>query len=353
MLMKNLINLFIICLLASCHPQRNDLEKVDELLETRFDKTLFTAFAWLNLGQYTPEDTAGMDPVIREVFTLTFEQLDSLEIQSIKEEYRKYEESYGRMFDYILTIFSLNCTQPPVIETLYDELKAWGDSIGKPDNWSLKRIQELEPLAASLTHFYRDAEITEVATRVQPVYDSVAKAYRQLAVQKLSDAMVFTGASWESLDRIEKVVIIPNLLGSPGEMGPEYKGVKYDIKGPKSQVVFYTHEFVHSIVHPLLEEPDVKERIHAFVGSQLSGADTTPAWKSYPEPGIFFEECLVRALDAHIMNMGKDDGPEKIRKYLDFEESRGFIFCHQISSLLRHFDPAQSQLSDLINEILQ
>jgi len=52
------------------------------------------------------------------------------------------------MFDYILSIFSINCTQPPLIEVLYDELKAYGDSTGKPDKWSLNRIRELEPLAA-------------------------------------------------------------------------------------------------------------------------------------------------------------------------------------------------------------
>lgn len=350
--MRCLFILLITLSFISCNQSQSTRQKVDDLLEVRFDKTLFTSFAWMNIGMYAPGDTSAMDDVGKNVYTMIYRRLDSAQIRSIRDQYISYQETYGRMFDYILSIFSINCTQPPLIEALYDELKAYGDSIGKPDTWSLNRIRELEPLAAELTQFYKEADMEQVARSVQPLYDSIGDAYRKLAVEKLTDAMLFTGVKWEELDRIKKVVIVPNLLGFPGEMGPEYKGVKYDIKGPKSQVVFYTHEFVHSMVHPLLEAPGVKEKINAFVNTEKARIDTTKAWESYAEPVIFFEECLVRALDAHIMNIGKADGPEKIKKYLDFEESRGFIFCHQVSEMLMHYDPSESNLKELVNQII-
>jgi hypothetical protein len=257
------------------------------------------------------------------------------------------------MFDYIATIFAINCTQPPVIKPMIAELRAYGDSIGKPDTWSLNRLNELESWAVELNRFYVGAGLEEVMEAVRPVYNSIGAAYRSQAVRKIGEAIEYTGVEWEALGHIQKVVIIPNLLGSPGEMGPEYKGLKYDIKGPKSNVVFYTHEFLHSIVHPMLQSPDIQEQIVRMVESRMESIDSTKAWKSYPDPSLFFEECLVRALDAHITNIGVKDADEKIKKYLDFEDSRGFIFCHAIFGLLERNDQGESRVDGLLASLTE
>ncbi|MFO7616491.1 MAG: DUF4932 domain-containing protein [Bacteroidales bacterium] len=293
-----------------------------------------------------------MDELNRRVYSLVHARLDSAGRAAIRNQYRVYREQYDWMFGYIATIFAINCTHPPVIQPMTDALRAYGDSTGNPDTWSLNRMMELEAWAADLSRFYVDAGLEEAMEVVRPAYDSIGAAYRDQAVRRIGDAIEYTGVEFDDLGHIQKIVIIPNLLGPQGEMGPEYRGIKYDIKGPKSQVVFYAHEFLHSIVHPMLQSPDIEKQIARIVESRMGRIDSTKAWKSYPEPSLFFEECLVRALDARIMNAGEQDADAKIRKNLDFEESRGFIFCGAISSFLEGFERRDGRLEEEVGGLL-
>jgi len=344
MTFRSTLLLLLMTLFVSCQ-QLNTTERiVDQWIEVRYDPSLFTAFAWINQGKYDLEDTLSMDEINRKVYSMVYKSLDSGSINSIKSQYQKYLKEYEWMFDYIATIFAINCTPPPVIKPLITELRAYGDSTGETDTWSLNRLMELENWGLDLSDFNAEANLPRVMETVKPFYDSIGSAYRSLAVEKISDVIDYTGISWEALGHIRKVIIVPNLLGPSGEMGPEYMGLKYDIKGPKSQVTFYTHEFLHSVVHPMLQSPDIQKDIIQIVQSRMDVIDSTKAWMSYPDPSLFFEECLVRVLDSHIMNLGIENAGEKITSTLNEEVARGFVLCHELSDFFNQYQPGKSQL---------
>jgi hypothetical protein len=229
-------------------------------------------------------------------------------------------------------------------------LHDYNKAMGIEDSWTLNRLEELDSLPQVLTRFYREARLGSILESCKTAYDTVRSQYDAVARTGILKTLRFMKTDPENLRDIREIVIIPNLIGPGGEMGPEYRGVKYDIKGPRSSVSFSPHEFIHSLAGPLVREIGYEEAIQRITDPVWGEIENTPARKSYPDKMVYFEECLVRSLDGFITC---DKNPAKLEKILEAEKKRGFILVENMVPVLESYSASSNSFADFFPEFLK
>ncbi|MFO7652660.1 MAG: hypothetical protein R6X25_02455 [Candidatus Krumholzibacteriia bacterium] len=318
-------------------------------IEVRHDEALFATFAWLNLAGKTAADTAGLAPAGRHAWERLREVVSAADLARYRTHHAELDAAYGHMVDYLGTVLALNMSPPPELRVLSVELSEWNATHGVEDRWTEKRLAELEPLAAIIREFYGRYPVRAIFEECRPWYEPVGASDLQRAgdvVRRSVDTLRLAAGELPALSRI---AIVPNLLGSRGEMGPEYRGVKYDVKGPRVSSTYRAHEFLHSLVAGCTRDPAARERIIAAIGPTWEAAAGTPAVGSYPDPVLWFDDCLVRALDAVVMH--PDDADARTREAA-FEAERGFTLVPDILAALDAFARAEVSFPGWFPELL-
>jgi len=304
-------------------------------IEVRQVEALFAVQAWLDQAGKTAADTAGMTPLRREVW----ERLHAMLTDADRARYAAVHDSlharYDHMLGYLGMVLALNMSPPPELRILDAELRAWNEAHGVRDRWTENRLAELGPLADAVRDLHARYPVAALFRRYRPQYEAVGASDLSRAGDVVRRSIDYLRLGAAQLPALERIVIVPHLVGPRGEMGPTYRGIKYDVKGPRQSPVYRAHEFLHSLVAGSTRAPAARERIVAATAAAFARADGTPAAGTYGDPVIWFDECLVRALDAKVMH---PDDPQAIAREAAFEAGRGFVLVPDIVAALAEFE---------------
>ena len=221
-------------------------------------------------------------------------------------------------------------------------------------DWQFRRIRPDSELGYSVTA-ERLKDFPDVLNdflitgKLDDVWDEVKADYvaeiRKYNIDGMQHQMDFL---WEYL-RMERrdmltLVNIPNLLDTHYHaIGAHYENYYYTVESPGSHAYgLNTHEYLHSIVNPLVMAATVDSDSELFVYYK-AGKDKPI--QSYRDPVTFTFECLVRALDIRLRVLLTDDPAYKklIEDRVDELTELGLTLTRAFYNMLADYE--QSELS--------
>jgi len=316
---------------TSCSSESTDPDKLTQDIMSKYkfnyDETLFTTYAWIRYaGHLQGKEMPDSEPV-----RMLISHLDSVMSERARTDlladYNKYYDQFDYMLEYIASVFAVNSTPPPAIRCRLEELATYRNVSDSTDSWTLNRMREIAPLGEILSSFYTENDIADLIRACSPYYIETGKTYAGLAEAQISASIKFMRTLPAELSHIKEVRLIPNLLENANtEMGFQYMGVKYDIKGSNREARYHPHEFTHSLVAPSSRNDAYKQRITAITSRIWENVKDTPAGKSYRDPVSYFDETLVRVISNIIYyDTQTGDGAARFNKMRETEESNGWI----------------------------
>ena len=320
----------------------------------RSDETLFTTFAYITIGTFNDVDRGKMTPLKEFVWRQLNASLDPAYKERIRKDIAPL--AADRMFEYNATMLALNCTPPPEIRFLKEELEAHVLGRGGDIERAMQNFQGLENMPTLLTEFYEKAAIGGLYEDCRPWHDDAVSKYEEKVTSLLGRALDYLGMSREEMSTTyERIVIIPNLIGPRGSaMGPVWKGVKYDVYSPWEGISWSPHEFIHDMVAPLTKSRKHETLILRIVESVLEDIQGTPAAQYYPDPVDFFDECLVRTIDHIVTRDWKNPlERERIRTALTDHAGRGFVLCLPMLEILAGYESAGGTFAEFFPDFLK
>jgi hypothetical protein len=327
--------------LAAADPPARTHHKI----EVRNDETLFTMFAYITIGTFEVFDPGKMPPIKRFVWTRLDRTLDPAVKRRVKDECRPLR---GRMFEYNATMLALNCTPPPDIRFQRQELvESYQDETLAHD--ALAMFSGLESLPERLTRFYREARILDLYSDCAPWYDDAVAKLESVVSNGIAAALTYLKVpESDFLAGVEKVVIIPNLIGPRGSaMGPVWRRVKYDVQTPWDVIDYSAHEFVHDMVAPLTRSGKNRAALAAIAERAMNSAPQTPAVQYYPDPIDYFDESLVRAVDIAVAAREKGGASgNRDDATLSAMARRGFVLVPLIDKALAVYERAEGTFAE-------
>ncbi|MBS0012322.1 MAG: hypothetical protein KFF49_12995 [Bacteroidales bacterium] len=291
------------------------------------DETLFTTYAWIRYAGYLENEKMPDSEPLEEVLAY----LDSSMTESQREDmlavYKDCKARFDFMFEYIASVFAVNSTPPPFIRCRLDELEQYRNGSDSTDLWSINRMKEIESLGPVLSQFYQEQNIGLLFRKCMPYYREKGERYMQMAKKQVREAILFMRTPAKELERIKEIRLIPNLLENANtEMGFEYMGIKYDIKGSNRDPRYHPHEFTHSLVAPSTRNFMFEQEIIQIVDRVWDKARETPARKSYTDKISYFDENLVRVISNMVYyKPDTEEGRLKYDRVREMEISNGWL----------------------------
>ena len=291
------------------------------------DETLFTTYAWIRYAGYLENEEMPDTESVKDVLV----HLDSSMTASQREDmvtfYKDYKARFDFMFEYIASVFAVNSTPPPDIRCRLDEMERYRNGNDSTDLWSINRMKEIESLGPVLSRFHQEQNIGLLYRNCMPYYRENGERYMQLVAKQIREAILFTRTPGKELERIKEIRLIPNLLENANtEMGFEYMGIKYDIKGSSSNPRYHPHEFTHSLMAPVTRNPEFKQEIIEIVDRVWEQAKDTPARKSYTYKISYFDENVVRVISNMVYYKPDTEvGREKYNRVRLMEINNGWL----------------------------
>ena len=314
------------------------MDRVYEKVETRYDKSLFTICSWITTMRYSSADTSDLFSVQKLVWNSLHKKIPEKKLNSMKDYYTRLENKKGHMFTYAAAAVALNTTEPPEMRMMRKELEDYSNKHNSNIEWISYQMDDLEEFIDSVRHFYSQYDIDKLYEKCKPFYTVAQEKYEQQVRLQIKNSMNYLKTKPEKLDSIQKIVIIPNLVGFQGEMGPTFRGIKFDVKGPRKEYVFYPHEFIHSLVNKLTYSEKYEQQIQAIAGLVWEEIEETPARRSYPDPIVYFDDCLVRTLDGIIFYEYGQGLNSECMKTIEQNVKRGFILCKPMYEAMQEYE---------------
>ena len=349
-ILTSLVILFSLTFSASSNPGSTVAKSLPDTLDitlSKFrlimDETLFTTYAWIRYAGYLENEKTPDSKTVKKALAYLDSSMTELQRKDMLADYRDYKQRFDFMFEYIASVFAVNSTPPPVIRCRLEELERYRRGNDSTDSWSINRMKEIESLGPVLSRFHREQNINILFHRCLPYYREAGEKYMKMASKQVQDAILFTRTPLKELERIKEVRLIPNLLENPNtEMGFEYMGIKYDIKGSSKDPRYHPHEFTHSLVAPSTRNPEFEQEISQIVDRVWEKAKETPAGKSYSDKISYFDENLVRVISNMVYYKPEtEDGRVKYDRIREMEISNGWFLYDAIEiavSLYRESD---------------
>ncbi|MGM0667059.1 MAG: hypothetical protein ACQETA_07030 [Bacteroidota bacterium] len=321
------------------------------------DETLFTTYAWIRYAGYIENEKMPDSETVKVVLAYLDSSMTELQRKVMLADYKDYKKRFDFMFEYIASVFAVNSTPPPVIRCRLEELEKYRSGNDSTDSWSINRMKEIESLGPVLSLFHQEQNINMLFHRCMPYYLEAGEKYMKMASIQVRDAILFTRTPSKELERIKEIRLIPNLLENPNtEMGFEYMGIKYDIKGSNKDPRYHPHEFTHSLVAQSTRNPVFEQDIIQIVDRVWERAKETPAGKSYSDKISYFDENLVRVISNMVYYKPEtEDGRVKYDRVREMEISNGwFLYDAMEKAVSRYRDSDLSftaYFGTLLNEM--
>ncbi|MCA1757269.1 MAG: hypothetical protein LC649_07420 [Bacteroidales bacterium] len=325
--------------ISGASPSKDSLDITISKFRLTMDETLFTTYAWIRYAGYLEnEKMPDSEPV-----NMVLAYLDSSMTESQRNDmitlYKGYKAKFDFMFEYIASVFAVNSTPPPVIKCRIDELKQYRNGGDSTDLWSIKRMKEIESLGPVLSRFYQEQNIGLLFSKCIPHYRENGERYMQLAAAQIREAILFTRTPAKELERITEIRLTPNLLENANtEMGFEYMGIKYDIKGSGKDPRYHPHEFTHSLVAPVTRNPEFEQKIIKIVDKVWEEAENSPARKSYKDKISYFDENLVRVISNMVYyKPDTEEGSVKYNRVRLMEIDNGWLLYEALEKAVSQY----------------
>jgi hypothetical protein len=319
-------------------------------LEVQYNKTLFTFFSFITLNKFSEEDTLKLNSTQKYVMNYLHNKIEDSYKQDLKSEFNRYN---NHMFEYWLTMLALNCSQPPEIRSMVDELQTYNSE--NNIKYSIGELRNLEQLLPVMNEFYSAAEINILFEECRGWYDSAYTVYYNGTMNEIRNVLEFIKMDERVFfEMMDKIVIVPNLIGPRGSaMGPQFMGIKYDVQSPYedylSEINITPHEYIHDMVKHLTKSEEYQERILIItekVWEQAAGSD---AVRYYNDKILWFDECLVRTLDY--ATSIKDE--EKLRFSLEkTQAAKGFLLVLPMVELIKEYEKKELSFDEYFAEFL-
>lgn len=316
-------------------------------LEYKFSEPLFTTFSWINTGMYFTGDSSGLSRVARDVCRDIENNISPSSITEICKSYSELKSKYDWMLGYVASVVAINCTDPPGMRTRAEEIKEWDKEDDSSSEWILNRLDEWETVLTEINDFYKKAGIKELMNEYKPIYDSIGSLYLGNADIMINRSLEYLNMDDDDIPVIDNLVLIVNLIGPGGEMGPEFRGIKYDIKGPGTNTDYRPHELLHSLVKNSTKDTDYASQIQRIVSYFEDQFIGTPGAKSYPDKITYFDENLVRTLD-HIIYSGFDSSEKRRKSYgtLKYDVDNGFVMVQLMHRKLVEYESSNMTFTE-------
>lgn len=348
------LSLFVTALIghmASAQPV-DGTTSLEDRVEVRSDKTLFTLFAFLTIGHPSP-NLEKMSP-LRQFLRLHLERvLPETEKQRAREVVAPV--AGDRMLEYWAVMAGVRMEPAPSFRLRERELEEGLRRAGANVDEQMKPLRGLKPILAELPRFYEQAGIERLWTEVRPWHAEAEAAYRGKVVGLLRRSLQYLRITESHYLRTQPPqVIIPLLIGPRGSaMGTSAFGTFFNVYCPWDGADFSPHEAIHTMVEPVTRAATHRERIVAIARKCMEGPKTD-ATAYYPDPVLFFDECLVRVLD-HVTTDGWETPEQrsKTSERLKVQSAKGFTLIEPMLAQLREYEATTGSFADFFPRLLE
>jgi hypothetical protein len=305
------------------------------------DRRIFAVMAFVNAMGYDNEaEGKQMHPVRIKVRNLLSDNLAG-HPKKVKVWRKYYETRKLAIFQYLDYALSLNAD--------------WPFRRIRPDSelgYSVT-AKKLKDFPAILNDFCRTVKLDEVWEKVKADYITEIKRYNIDGMQHQMDFL------WEYL-RMERqdtltLVNVPNLLDTHYHaIGAHYENYYFTVESPGSHAYgLNTHEYLHSIVNPLVMAATVESDSELFVYYK-AGKDK-PIVQTYRDPVTFTFECLVRALDIRLRVLLTDDPAYKklIEDRVDELTEQGLTLTRAFYNMLVDYEQNEQSFDQFVPIMLR
>jgi hypothetical protein len=210
--------------------------------------------------------------------------------------------------------------------------------------------KKLSRFHETLNDFWRTAKLNAVWEAVKPDYMAEVHSYQLERLQSAVDAL------WAYLRMSRSdtftFVIVPNpLCQSFTAQGVHPGGYYYIVDGPRVGHDFNSHEYLHSIVEPIVRRnlPGQRRKLEEYF--QASKGRTV----YYGTVPNFTSECLIRALTARLAL--KRDNTEERRavnnRQIDSLMNAGFLLLRPFYDLLGSFEASDLPFDRFVPQLFE
>jgi hypothetical protein len=312
---------------------------------------VFTAWAWVTVADSTGDHTYTWTPVKRRVEELLLERLPRSYLDTLRSSYEALDPD-----GYHMTVLALQLTPPPDMRLDQSAARTLAREQGADRTLEyLDRIAErAEVLLPVLNEFYHRGDLAGVYREVAPAYAEAVRKYKAGTIAAVRQALEYLRLSEGSLSDMERVVIVPSLVGMLGSaMAPTLGGVTYNVEFPTEPVDsirFHAHEYIHFMVGGFTRGEEHRAQIERVTRLVWGEPAAARARNWYPDPIDYFDENLVRLLTAGALYGGME--AEKTRRSIEYHAGRGFLLIPAMSRAMRGFEETGESIVDYLPTLL-
>lgn len=320
-------------------------------LKYSFNESLFTTFAFINYGKYLGNDSAGLNPLALSLCRDLKKNLSEESCNEIADTYRKIKTHHDWMLGYVATVVALHCSAPPAIKPYTRQIEYFDSTHATSNKWILGNLAYWDTIFPKISEFWHDSGINALIAKYKPVYDSAGYAYLRQADPVIDRSLDYLKMPPDILEQ-KNIKLVLNLIGPDGEMGPQFCDTIYDIKGFNNTTDYRPHEMLHSLIMSLTKNPQYEDQIRRIVVRVWPSVCETPGAKSYSDPIIYFDECLVRTLDNIILESNSLHRHERMEQIIEHESKKGFALVKPMWKALQKYEAESATFSDYFEALL-
>jgi hypothetical protein len=203
-----------------------------------------------------------------------------------------------------------------------------------------------------LNDFWATAKLDEVWNKVKDDYLAEINKYN---VGRMKRQMTFL---WQYLrmQRTDTFVIVqvPNPLERYATAsGAKYENYFYSINGPGSSKDMNVHEYLHTIINPLVNANYAAyvDKLHKYY---KAGKDAEIS-KPYPDPALFAAECLIHALTYRLsfLQISEPAIRERVEAEVDSLTKGGYTLLKPLYLLLSDFEKSEKPFDQFLPVMLE
>lgn len=246
---------------------------------------------------------------------------------------RKYFE---REHPYYFIIWVLQHSNPPQFKKLY---KKWEGEFS---------LSWYKSFGETLREFCYEANISQLWRGYQEEASREINKYRKITLSVLQEILEYLRI--EKLP-FKKIILIPNLLDAIGAgYGPVIGKKIYIIFSPTNKegpnIQLLRHEFLHSIINPLIQKKINKEIIKRDK-QLIQGMITSPALEYYNDLELIIIEYILRAIELRLLPSNKKN------QYIQKQIKLGFPQIEFFDSQLKIYEKEKKNFSRYLPDILR
>lgn len=297
------------------------------------DRRMFTVMAFLNASGYDSEaEGSEMPPSrvkVRQMVAANLEQSPQ-KLSAWQRQYAGYVKAHLRLPQYQEYALGLTPDYPfaPAFPV---------------------RNNQLSEFHQTLNEFWRTAKLDAIWEAVKPDYMSELREYQLETLQSGVDAI------WAYLRMPRSdtftFVIVPNpLCQSFTAQAVHREAHYYIVNGPRTGRGFNRHEYLHSIVDPIVNTSLARQKRKLDEYFRASKGRTV----YYGTVPNFTAECLIHALTPRLA-MKRDDSPERraaSEREIDDLMNRGFLLVRPFYELLASFESSLLPFDQFVPRLL-